>query len=503
MTASQEDKEKVAAVGFVAFAVMAFGGPAAWIAGIAVAVERAFGKGNTARQRREEKARLRQLDDAARRRERVAAATAWLDADAAARKAHKQAVAEWKAKGSPDGERPNGPSGSARVGTWFGRTFRRGQVAKAKVTEKAGQFKQGWNEGYAKAKEVRANGGSLKDIVTARPDAPVTAKPADEKTAPTGEATAGEEQKPAPEQPTADASATAKTDEQSGPAPANGSQAAESAQDGPQPATAPDPAAPAAPADPAPVTDRPSETPGTTQIAEKTPDTDAKTAEPTAPAGATQPTAPTATEPRAAEPAATTTEPPAKTEQAPAPAAEPTAPTGDAAKTGQDARATQAQQGQSKDELAETVAWFGDKPAEAATTTDNEGTPTMATATQSSGTASNLDALDRQLRELGKTQALINEQIDQLGPVRQGLKEISTALAERAGANAPTKTKAASDAGLALVAALDEGIHAGSTAILRATEQTVQARTGLQPARNAEDLIHNSGAKNGIFAKAR
>ncbi|WP_431881982.1 hypothetical protein [Micromonospora chalcea] len=479
MTASQEDKEKIAAVGFVAFAVMAFGGPAAWIAGIAVAVERAFGKGNTARQRREEKARLRQLDDAARRRERVAAATAWLDADAAARKAHKQAVAEWKAKGSPDGERPNGPSGSARVGTWFGRTFRRAQVAKAKVTEKGSQFKQGWSEGYAKAKEVRANGGSLKDIVTARPDAPATAKPADEKTAPTGEATAGKEQKSAPEQSETDASATAKTDEQSGPAPA---------------------------ADPTPVTDKPSETPGTTQTAEKTPaapDADVKAAESTAPAGATQPTAPTATEPQAAEPAATTAEPPAKTEQAPAPAAEPTAPTGDAAKTEQDAPAVPAQQGQSKDELAETVAWFGDKPAEAATTTDNEGTPTMATATQSSGTASNLDALDHALRALGQTQALINEQIDELGPVRQSLKEISTALAERAGANAPTKTKDASDAGLTLVAALDEGIHAGSTAILRASEQTLQARTGLQPARNAEDLIHNSGAKNGIFAKAR
>lgn len=153
MTAPEETKEKVAAVGFVAFMAAAAGPVGLVIAAFAVGLERAW-NGDAGRDFGRDSAKQRAADH-----------RQWLAEDRAHRERLRADRKAWLDAGADPEKRPKGPSGAAR----FGRALRRG-YARAAVA--AQDFRDGFRDGLAAAKDERAAGGSFRDIVRARPDRP-------------------------------------------------------------------------------------------------------------------------------------------------------------------------------------------------------------------------------------------------------------------------------------------------------------------------------------------
>lgn len=158
MTAPDDQKEKTAAVGFMAFMGLALGPLGVLVAALAVGIERAWNGGATERSRAAE--RSRGWLDGQR---------AWLDADHEQRIAQRSARTAWLSSGADPSSEPGRPSLMRRMGAGLRRLI-------AHVALAGSDFKDGAKDGWKAAQEERRNGGSFRDIATARPEVCSTCK---------------------------------------------------------------------------------------------------------------------------------------------------------------------------------------------------------------------------------------------------------------------------------------------------------------------------------------
>jgi hypothetical protein len=151
VTAPNEQKEKTAAFGFMAFMALALGGAGVLVAALAVGIERMWSGGAQERSRAGE-----------RDRGWLTEQRAWLDADHKARTARQKARADWLTSGADPNREPRRPSPAKRFGNSVRRLIANLAVA---VNDFATGARDGWKAAVA---ELR-NGGSPRDIAGARP----------------------------------------------------------------------------------------------------------------------------------------------------------------------------------------------------------------------------------------------------------------------------------------------------------------------------------------------
>lgn len=153
MTASEETKEKAAAVGFAAVLTMLAGPVGLFVAAVAIAAERAWNGDGGATAGREAG------------RQNVADHRAWLARDAAQRAAWRQARRDWWKAGADPDMRPATPSAGARFGTWCRRMWARAAVF-------GDDFRTEFRRTRAAQRDATARGASPWKAAKARPDHP-------------------------------------------------------------------------------------------------------------------------------------------------------------------------------------------------------------------------------------------------------------------------------------------------------------------------------------------
>ncbi len=151
MTAPEQQKEKTAAVGFIAFMGLALGLAGVLVAAAAVGLERAWSNGSTERGRSAERGRS-WLDNQ----------RAWLDADHRQRLARADARRSWLESGGDPASEPAKPSLWSRIKDALRRPL-------AQVAVAGNDFRTGFRDGWQTANDTRKAGGSFKDIVATRP----------------------------------------------------------------------------------------------------------------------------------------------------------------------------------------------------------------------------------------------------------------------------------------------------------------------------------------------
>lgn len=151
MTAPDQ-KEEVAAVGFVGFMTMALGPLGFLIAAVSVGIERMWNGGAQERDRARERGRgwLGEKRD-------------WLAADHRRREDRRRKRRNWLTAGADPSTEPAEPRRGRRLRDGIRRAIARAAIAVA-------DFAAGARDGWQAAQKVRKNGGSLRDIATARPE---------------------------------------------------------------------------------------------------------------------------------------------------------------------------------------------------------------------------------------------------------------------------------------------------------------------------------------------
>lgn len=144
----QRSRENVAASWFAVALAFCLGGAGVVIAALAVGAQRAWQGRDTAR-------------TAESRRQSVADHRAWLDRDAKARTAWREARRAWWAGGAV-GDPPAQPSRAARFGAWWRRMWARASVV-------ADRFDEGFRDGWAAADAARRDGAGWREVARTRP----------------------------------------------------------------------------------------------------------------------------------------------------------------------------------------------------------------------------------------------------------------------------------------------------------------------------------------------
>lgn len=155
---TDRDRENVAAAWFTAVLAAVAGGAGILIAALAVGIQRVWSG--------------RERPPAGRGegwRQSVADHRVWLERDAAARAEWREARRQWWRDGADPETRPQMPGVAARVGSWLRRAWARTVVGAQRLRDDAARFAQGWRDGWAAARDARADGANWWETARTRP----------------------------------------------------------------------------------------------------------------------------------------------------------------------------------------------------------------------------------------------------------------------------------------------------------------------------------------------
>lgn len=160
MPTSEETKDKVAKVGFMAFMAAAMGPVGILVAALSVGISEAIdgdgGRGTSEDLTRQQVADQRQ----------------WLAEDRAFRERLRADRAKWLADGAKPELEPARPSTGEMVGRWWRRLW-------ARMVVFADDFKRGFRDGWAAAKEAHRDGADWRETARTRPVPKPEPEPAD------------------------------------------------------------------------------------------------------------------------------------------------------------------------------------------------------------------------------------------------------------------------------------------------------------------------------------